>query len=84
MSKIIIYTADRCGYCAMAKQLLDKKEVSYIEQNINSKPGLQQEMIQKTQRRTVPQIFIGDRHIGGFDELYALEMKNELDTLLMQ
>lgn len=82
MSKITIYTATLCPYCTMAKRLFDKKGAPYSEINVDSKPGLRQEMMQKTRRRTVPQIYIGDLHVGGFDDLRALESKNELDTLL--
>lgn len=82
MPKILIYTANLCPYCTMAKRLLDKKGATYSEVNIDSKPGLREKMMQETRRRTVPQIFIGDFHVGGFDDLHALEMKNELDTLL--
>lgn len=82
MPKILIYSANLCPYCTMAKRLLDKKGAAYSEINIDSKPGLREEMMQKTKRRTVPQIYIGDFHVGGFDDLYALEMKNELDGLL--
>lgn len=66
----------------MAKRLLAKKEAPYTEINIDSSPHLREEMIRKSQRRTVPQIFIDDLHIGGFDELYALEQQHKLDTLL--
>jgi glutaredoxin 3 len=66
----------------MAKKLLEKKEVEFTEINVDSMPGLRQEMMRKTQRRTVPQIIIGDKHIGGFDDLRALDTKNELDPLL--
>ncbi len=82
MPDILIYTTKICPYCLMAKKLFEKKGASYSEINIDSKPGLRQEMMKKTQRRTVPQIFIGEFHIGGFDDLHALEMKNELDLLL--
>lgn len=80
--EILIYTSTICPYCIMAKRLLDQKSVDYKELNVDSKPGLRQEMMQRTQRRTVPQIYIGDRHIGGFDDLYALDLNNELDSLL--
>ncbi len=83
MSKIVIYTANLCPYCTMAKKLFDKKGVTYSEINVDAKPGLRQEMMQQTRRRTVPQIFIGNLHIGGFDELHALEMKKKLDSLLV-
>ncbi|MFK5950314.1 MAG: glutaredoxin 3 [Methylococcales bacterium] len=82
MPKILIYTSNLCPYCTMAKRLLDKKGASYTEVNVDSKPGLREKMMQETRRRTVPQIFIGDLHVGGFDDLHALEMKSELDSLL--
>lgn len=67
----------------MAKRLLDKKGVSYTEINVDSEPQLREEMMRKTNRRTVPQIYIGDFHVGGFDELYTLEQQKKLDTLLL-
>lgn len=82
MTKIIIYTATLCPYCTMAKKIFDRKGASFSEINVDSKPGIRQEMVQKTNRRTVPQIFIGDLHIGGFDDLYILDMNSELDRLL--
>ena len=66
----------------MAKRLLDKKGVSYTEINVEAQTGLREEMMRKTKRRTVPQIFIGDLHVGGFDDLYALEQQKKLDILL--
>lgn len=66
----------------MAKKLFDRKGASYSEINVDSKPELRQEMMEKTKRRTVPQIYIGEVHVGGFDDLYALETKNKLDSLL--
>jgi len=82
MSKILIYTANLCPYCVMAKRLLDKKKVTYSEINVDSTQGLRQEMMQRTKRRTVPQIYIGDFHVGGFDDLVALDRQNKLDDLL--
>ncbi len=82
MSEILIYTADRCPYCVMAKRLLDKKQATYTEINVDAKAGMREEMMQKTKRRTVPQIYIGDLHVGGFDDLYALEQAKTLDALL--
>jgi glutaredoxin 3 len=67
----------------MAKRLLDKKGVSYTEINLDGEPELREEMMRKTNRRTVPQIYIGDFHVGGFDELYALEQQKKLDELLL-
>jgi len=82
MPNILIYTTKICPYCVMAKRLLDKKGVSYTEINVDGEPQLREEMMRKTNRRTVPQIYIGDFHVGGFDELYALEKDKKLDELL--
>jgi glutaredoxin 3 len=82
MPNIIIYTTKICPYCIMAKRLLDRKGANYTEINVDMEPGLREEMMIKSKRRTVPQIFIGDRHIGGFDELYALDQSKQLDPLL--
>ena len=82
MPNILIYTTKICPYCVMAKRLLDKKGVSYTEINVDGEPELREEMMRKTNLRTVPQIYIGDFHVGGFDELYALEQQKKLDDLL--
>lgn len=82
MLEIIIYTGRLCPYCTMAKRLLDRKGVSYSEIDVDSEPNLRQQLMEKTKRRTVPQIYIGDRHIGGFDDLQALDMQKQLDPLL--
>lgn len=82
MPEIIIYTTKICPYCTMAKRLLERKGARYTEINVDTEPGLREQMMEKTKRRTVPQIYIGERHIGGFDDLHALDMKQELDPLL--
>ena len=82
MPDILIYTPNICPYCIMAKRLLDKKGATYTEINVDSQTGLREEMMRKTKRRTVPQIYIGELHVGGFDDLYALEQQKKLDTLL--
>lgn len=82
MPEILIYTTNICPYCVMAKRLLDKKGATYTEVNVDNQTGLREEMMRKTKRRTVPQIYIGDLHVGGFDELYALEQQKKLDALL--
>ncbi|HCT98545.1 MAG TPA: glutaredoxin 3 [Methylococcaceae bacterium] len=84
MPAILIYTAHRCGYCVMAKRLLDSKKAVYTEINVDEQAGMREEMMQKTRRRTVPQIYIGDLHVGGFDDLNALNQAGKLDTLLAQ
>jgi glutaredoxin 3 len=81
MPEILIYTTKICPYCVMAKRLLTQKGVSYTEINVDD-AGLREEMMRKTQRRTVPQIYIGALHVGGFDDLYALEREKKLDALL--
>lgn len=82
MTNILIYSADLCPYCTMAKKIFNQKGVEYTEINVDSAPNLRQEMMEKTKRRTVPQIYIGDIHVGGFNELYALEKNQQLDPLL--
>lgn len=82
MTEILIYTAHRCGYCVMAKRLLDSKNVRYTEINVDEKSGMREEMMQKTKRQTVPQIYIGDFHVGGFDDLNALNKSGKLESLL--
>ena len=82
MPEILIYTTNICPYCTMAKRLLDKKGAHYTEINVDANSGLREEMVRKTNRRTVPQIYIGDYHVGGFDDLYALEQQKKLDALL--
>lgn len=81
--EIIIYTKDYCPYCVRAKNLLDSKCLEYKEIDITTNESLQQEMLSRSHgRKTVPQIFIGDHHVGGCDDLYALESAGELDKLL--
>ena len=82
MANIIIYTTNTCPYCVTAKQLLTKKNQSYTEIKIDQNPELADEMIKKSKRYTVPQIFINDVHVGGSDDLYALERSGKLDELL--
>jgi len=83
MSNITIYTTKLCPYCVSAKRLLSKKEAAFEEIDVTFKPGLRREMIDKAGGATsVPQIWIGDTHVGGCDELFELEMDGELDDLL--
>ena len=81
---VLIYSSAFCGFCAAAKSLLNAKGVAFEEIDILAEPQRRREMIDRTGRRTVPQIFIGERHIGGFDDLSALERAGELDPLLAQ
>lgn len=83
MADVTIYTRDWCGYCSSAKRLLDEKGVRYTEHNATAEPSARQEMIQRANgRMTFPQIFVGAVHVGGCDELYALEAQGKLDSLL--
>lgn len=82
MPKVVIYTKPFCPYCARAEALLSKKGVDYEEIIASMDPEKREEMRQRSGRMTYPQIFIGDRHIGGFDDLYALDRAGELDALL--
>lgn len=83
MSKITIYTTPICPYCARAKQLLKKKGAQYEEIDVFMDAGARALMEQKSGRHTVPQIFIGAKHVGGCDDLYALDRAGKLDPLLV-
>ena len=81
--KVLIYTGPSCPYCIAAKTLLKNKKVSFEEINLGEQPDKMNEMLQKSGgRRTVPQIFIGETHVGGSDELHALEKAGKLNSLL--
>jgi glutaredoxin 3 len=82
LSKITIYTKDYCGYCAHAKALLTAKGVDFTKIDVTNDRALEAEMIERSGWRTVPQIFIDDRNIGGSDDLAALDARGELDPLL--
>ena len=82
MAKITIYSSDYCPFCSRAKQLLDMKNVSYDEICVDGKSALRQQMIAKSGRHTVPQIWIDTLHVGGCDDLFALERARKLDALL--
>jgi len=84
MAKVEIYTSPWCGYCARAKGLLEKKGVAYQEMDVTADDARRAEMRERSKRTTVPQIFINGRHIGGSDELAALEQSGKLDALLAQ
>ena len=83
MAEVTIYTRMMCGYCAAAKRLLDRKGVAYTEHDASFSPELRSQMVARTNgRSTFPQIFIGDVHVGGSDELHALDAQGRLDALL--
>lgn len=83
MADVTIYTRSMCGYCSAAKRLLDGKGIAYTEHDASFSPELRREMIARANgRSTFPQIFIGDVHVGGCDDLYALDAGGRLDSLL--
>ena len=83
MQKVVIYSGPRCNYCSAAKHLLNKKKVDYIEFDIAIDPKKLEEMQKKTNgARTIPQIFIGETYVGGYQELKALEVAGKLNSLL--
>lgn len=83
MPKVTIYTTPFCPYCHSAKALLKRKNVQFSEIDVSYDPQERQRMVDKAQgRRTVPQIFIGETHVGGSDELHALDRQGKLDPLL--
>lgn len=82
MASVTIYTRDFCGYCARAKALLESKGVDFTEYNATQNPDHRQEMMEKSGRNTFPQIFIGAQHVGGCDDLHALDRDGKLDQLL--
>ena len=83
MKPVEIYTSPLCGYCHAAKRLLSQKGVSFSEIDVSRDPGKRQEMMSRANgRHTVPQIFVGATHAGGFDDLAALDRAGKLDPLL--
>ena len=85
MASVEIYTRQYCSYCHFAKELLSRKGVEFREIDVTGNQQMRQEMIERAQgHTTLPQIFIGSTHVGGCDELYALEDEGRLDLLLQQ
>jgi glutaredoxin 3 len=83
MAKITVYSGPSCPYCVRAKQLLDKKGAAYDDVDVRADSAKMAEMTERTGgKRSIPQIFIGEQHIGGCDDLYALDKEGKLDALL--
>ena len=82
MAEITMYSTSWCGFCSMARRLLEQKGATWQEIDVDAEPGRREEMMQRSGRHTVPQIWIGERHVGGFDDLSALASSGELDRLL--
>jgi glutaredoxin 3 len=81
---VTLYVSDWCPYCQRAKGLLTRKNVVFSEINVEDEPKFREEMIARSNRNTVPQIFIGDRHVGGCDDLFELDHSGELDRLIQE
>jgi len=79
---VTLYVSDWCPYCQRAKGLLTQKNIAFSEINVDEDVKFRDEMIARSNRRTVPQIFLGDKHLGGCDDLYALDDSGELDRLI--
>ncbi len=82
MPDVVIYSTGFCPYCVRARMLLDRKGVSYTEIRVDLDPPQREEMIRRSGRTSVPQIFIDDYHVGGCDDMFALENQSKLDPLL--
>jgi glutaredoxin 3 len=82
MKPVTLYTTGSCPFCIMAKRFLDNKNVSYSEIRVDQEPGKRKEMEELSKRTSVPQIFIGEHHVGGFDDMQELEFDGDLDKLL--
>jgi glutaredoxin 3 len=82
MAHVTIYTRPGCGYCSRALALLEQKGANFTEIQAGFDPALRQEMMQRSGRATFPQIFVGEKHIGGCDDMMLLERRGELDQLL--
>jgi glutaredoxin 3 len=79
---VTLYVSDWCPYCERAKGLLTQKNVVFNEINVEEQPMFREDMIARSKQRTVPQIFIGDQHVGGCDDLFELDRSGELDRLI--
>jgi len=79
---VVMYTTSWCPYCTRARELFDSKGVPYTEIDVDAVEGARAEMQQRSGRTSVPQIFVGERHLGGYDDTRALDQRGELDTLL--
>ena len=82
--RVVVYVTDYCPYCTRAKSLLERRGIAYDEVDVSNDADKRAWLVSTTKRRTVPQIFIGDTHVGGYDDLAALDRAGRLDALLQQ
>lgn len=80
--KVVMYATSGCPYCARARQLLERKGVTFEEIDVDARPEARAQMVARSGRRTVPQLFVGETHVGGCDDLYDLDARGGLDKLL--
>lgn len=83
-ARVVVYTTDYCPYCTRAKRLLEKKHAAYEEVNVEQRPELRSWLASASGQRTVPQVFVNNRSIGGFTDMATLDQKGELDRLLAE
>lgn len=81
---VTVYTADFCGYCIQVLDLLKRRGIEYAEINVEDQPGLRDVLVERSGRRTLPQVYLGDRYIGGATEMAAMDRSGELDRLLAE
>lgn len=79
---VVVYSSRFCGYCMLAKRLLSSKGIDFEERIVDGDPALRAQMVEHAGRTSVPQIFVGSHHVGGCDDLHALEQRGDLDALL--
>lgn len=84
MSRVLVYSTVTCPYCSRAKRLLERKGIEYEEIQVDRDPEQMRLMMQRSKRRTVPQVFIGEYHVGGYDDLAEMDSCGDLDELLAQ
>lgn len=82
MPAVTVYTGNFCGHCTQVKALLERRGIPYTELSVEDEPGLREELLARSGRRTLPQVFVGERYIGGADEIRALDASGELIQLM--
>lgn len=84
MPAVTVYTGSFCGYCLQVTSLLERRGIAYAEVNVEDEPGLREKLLARSGRRTLPQVFVGERYIGGADEIRALDASGELNQLMQK
>jgi glutaredoxin 3 len=84
MPAVTVYTGSFCGYCLQVTSLLERRGIPYAEVNVEDEPGLREKLLARSGRRTLPQVFVGERYIGGADEIRTLDASGELNQLMQK